>query len=219
MPAWTGLLRDFQETDREGAGMDCLWNFLSDPHNQATVTWLALGVPVVGAAIWAIIVFVLKNVSFRARLIAFGALSTVTVAVAAGCAVWVDTVILDYCPDCRTGKFITIDIPRANQQIATQTDVVGRASPHRVCYFVKVYVRDLSRVGDCSGQQWRLVDVTQVDGSGNWSAAASILHVARGGEARIRAYLSARPATGIGMPGNEPAGDGLISTDIPIWRQ
>jgi hypothetical protein len=114
-----------------------------------------------------------------------------------------------------SGIAATITEPSDGDTVAGTLYVNGEATPSDVCQYVFIVVRDKSRAA------WKVADVVQTNGAGQWYGVARIDDVARlGGDLEIIAKMTSR-ATDYTVNQFLPAppSKGISSTNIVRTRR
>lgn len=193
----------------------CIWTFLSDPTNRATLGWIFSGVAAAIAGPWAAFQFWFKRGS-PSKAFRLTVVMSIAVILIAGYWLWSEARF--YCPDCYRSTTITIKTPLNNATISPSDSVFpiinGEATPSEVCRYVYVFVHAAKPNGTLIA-----TDLTQTLANGDWSGRLDLGHVDRGGQADVHVILIDRTPYPVGTPLVLPPVAGRPSQAIQLWRQ
>lgn len=110
---------------------------------------------------------------------------------------------------------VRIEEPQAEDVVGSKISVRGKATPHPRCQYVMIFLHSFAT----SRPRWMVANISTVDRNGNWSANASLEHVALNGSAELHVRLTVRPP----FKPNEflefPPSGGVPSESVRVWRR
>jgi hypothetical protein len=212
----------------------CIWTFLSNPTNQATLAWIFGGLVAAIGGIWAALwrVFPIwvkyrnraspqpgsKGVETAAKLAV--RLSLVATLSAAGWTVyWIWSELESYCPDCNRFSTVTIKAPKDGDWVSQSINAVpiinGVSKPSQICRYLYVFAQNI-KSGDLMAS-----DLTQTTSSGVWSGRLDLDRVGVWDEDQVKVLviLIDEPKYPVGVRLLVPPVEGRISDPIWLRRQ
>jgi hypothetical protein len=204
--------------------LQCVWSFLSDPTNQATLKWVFGGVAAALGSLWGAFQFLYatrngRKVKTHSRALWWVTVTSIVIIfVPLGTiGYWIWTEAASYCPDCYGRTRITIKSPLDHSLVSTSDSVYafanGTATASRVCRYVYIFVKDLQ------SETLKATDLTQTSDDGEWFARLDFRHVQEGGWAGVIAVLLDRPLYPVNTTLSSPPVHGRPSQTLQLRRQ